>query len=83
MEGAGKLPLAATSVASGAILELGAAIGSGAIPGPASIESGGIVSVDSGVTVPSDVFTQLTLHLGAIIKLGGGSTFSQPINVVP
>ncbi len=81
----GKLPTAAISVASGAILELGTSVANGAVPGTVDIASGGIVSVAAGVTAPSNVFSNATIpvfHGGAIIQLGANSTFLQAITVV-
>jgi sugar lactone lactonase YvrE len=86
VSGAGKLPNAATSVDSGAILQLGSStentVASGAIPGAAYIASGGIIAVAANTSVPNGAFTAATLHTGAILRLGSGSTFSQSINVV-
>jgi hypothetical protein len=86
VSGSGKLPNAATSVASGAILELGASIANGAVPGTVDIASGGIVAVATGVSAPSNVFSNATIpvfHRGAILQLRAGAKFSQPITVVP
>ena len=85
VSGSGKLPNAATSVASGAILELGASIANGAVPGTVDIASGGIVAVATGVSAPSNVFSNATIpvfHRGAILQLRAGAKFSQPITVV-
>jgi len=84
--GSGKLPTAAISVASGAILELGASIANGAVPGTVNIASGGIVAVAAGVSAPSNVFSNATIPVfrgGATLELRAGATFSQPITVVP
>jgi len=86
VSGAGKLPNAATSVDSGAILQLGSStessVASGAIPGAADVDSGGIIAVAANTSVPNDAFTAATIHSGAILKLGSGSTFAQSISVV-
>ena len=86
VSGAGKLPNAATSVDSGATLQLGAStessVAHGAIPGAADVASGGIIAVAANTSVPNDAFTAATIHSGAILKLGSGSTFAQSINVV-
>lgn len=84
--GSGKLPTAAISVASGAILELGTSVANGAVPGIVNIASGAIVAVAAGVSAPSNVFSNTTIPVfrgGSIIQLGANSTFSQAITVVP
>ncbi len=81
----GKLPTAATSVASGAILQLGTegdVVASGAVPGAADIASGGIIAVAAGVTAPSDAFASATFHSGAILQLGDGATLAQSFTAV-
>ena len=86
VSGAGKLPNAATSVDSGATLQLGSStessVAHGAIPGAADVASGGIIAVAANTSVPNDAFTAATIHSGAILKLGSGSTFAQSISVV-
>ena len=84
--GSGKLPTAAISVASGAILELGTSVANGAVPGTVDIASGGILAVAAGVSAPNNVFSNATIpvfHGGAILQLGAGATFSQSITMVP
>jgi sugar lactone lactonase YvrE len=84
VSGSGKLPNAATSVASGAILQLGTANGtvsSGAVPGSTTIASGGIISVPTNVNVPNGALSNSTFEPGAIIQLGAGSTFRQNVTV--
>jgi len=84
VSGSGKLPNAATSVASGAILQLGTANGtvsSGAVPGSTTIASEGIISVPTNVNVPNGALSNSTFEPGAIIQLGAGSTFRQNVTV--
>jgi hypothetical protein len=72
VSGAGKLPNAATSVDSGATLQLGSStessVAHGAIPGAADVASGGIIAVAANTSVPNDAFTAATIHSGAILK---------------
>lgn len=86
VSGSGKLPNATTSVASGATLQLGEANGtgtvsSGAVPGNASIASGGIVSVPANVNVPNGALSNATFHNGSKIQLGAGAIFRQNVTV--
>jgi len=81
----GKLPNAATTVANGATLQLGTAgdvVANGAVPGAASIASGGIVAVAAGVNAPSDTFSSVTFNSGGIVQLGDGANLAQSFTAV-
>lgn len=81
----GKLPTASTSVVSGAVLQLGIAGGTvvnGAVPGPADIASGAIISIPTNVHAPSNVFANPTFHSGITVNLGDGARISQNLPVV-
>ncbi len=65
----GALPTAATSIASGAILELVAPT-SGTVPGATTISAGGTLQLDSG-TVASNALSNVAFNSGSILCLNG------------
>ena len=73
VSGTGRLPNAATSVASGAILQLGTSggtVASGAVAN-ASVASGGIMSILAGAT---GAVTTATIASGGVLSVAAGVT---------
>ena len=74
----------ATTVQNGAILEITAGTAD-CIAGDVEINSGGILQVDANIPASGGPFAtgaDLTVHSGAVIKLGAGKTWAKDINVV-
>ncbi len=72
-----------TTVESGAILEITAATAD-CIAGDVEINSGGILQVDDNIPASGGPFASgadLTVHSGAILKLGAGVTWSKNVTV--
>ncbi len=78
---AGLLPSGATTVQSGAILEITAAT-AGCVAGALEVESGGILQVDVDVPSGSSAFgSTLKMDSGSVLKLGAGKTWGKNISV--
>ena len=81
---AGLLPSGNTTVENGAILEITAATAN-CIAGDVEVKLGGILQVDDNIPASGGPFAtgaDLTVHSGAVIKLGAGITWAKDINVV-
>ena len=82
--GGSKTTAGATTVEIGAILEITAATAN-CIAGDVEVKAGGILQVDDNIPASGGPFAtgaDLTVHSGAVIKLGAGKTWSKDINVV-
>ena len=82
--GGSKTTAGATTVEIGAILEITAATAN-CIAGDVEVKAGGILQVDDNIPASGGPFAtgaDLTVHSGAVIKLGAGKTWAKDINVV-
>lgn len=78
-----KTTTGATTIESGAILEITAAT-ENCIAGNVEVKSGGILQVDADIPASDGPFASgagLTVHSGAILKLGAGKKWSKDLTI--
>jgi len=79
----GKTGTGATTVENGGILDITAAT-AGCVPGNVEVKSGGILQVDADIPASGGPFASgagLTVHSGAILKLGAGKKWSKNLTI--